>query len=125
MGEETQFWGVVQRVSPSGTRPFAWRRKEPEVDDVEYYPVFTFREGAEAFVRDAGHLRVYDVAIGSQGEELEELLTESPQLQQMLADIRLLERSEIPLDHPVLCDPVYGQGGSDFMTWGALLEEGE
>jgi hypothetical protein len=73
----------------------------------------------------AGYPSAYEVAIGSQGEELEELRTESPQLQQMLADIRLLERSEIPLDHPVLRDPVYGQGSSDFMTWGALLEEGE
>ena len=122
MGEETQFWGVVHRVSHSGTRPFPWRRKEPEVDDVEYYPVFTTRGGAEAFVLAAGYPSAYEVAIGTQGEELR---TESPQLQQMLADIRLLERSEIPLDHPVLRDPVYGQGGSDFMTWGALLEEGE
>jgi hypothetical protein len=122
MGEETQFWGVVERVSQSGTRPFRWRRKDPEAGDVEYYPVFTYREGAEAFVRDAGHLRVYDVALGSQGEELR---TESPELQQMLADIRPLERNEIPLDHPVLRDPVYGQGGPDFVTWADVLAEGE
>jgi hypothetical protein len=122
MGEETHFWGAVQRVSPSNTRPFRWRRKDPEAGAFEYYPVFTSREGAAAFVRAAGYPRAYDVALGSQGEELR---TEGSQLQQRLADIRPLKRSEIPLGHRVLRDPVYGQDGPDFVTWAELLAEGE
>jgi hypothetical protein len=123
MSEATEFFGVVQRVSPSSTHPFRWRRrKDPEAGDVEYYPVLTSRVGAKAFVRAAGHLRAYDVAIGSQGEEL---LSKAPPLQQMLADIRPLERSEISLDHRVLRDPVYRQYGPDFVTWADILAEGE
>jgi len=123
MDEETQFWGLVERVFPSSTRLLRLRRKDPEAGDVEYYyPVFTSRERAGAFAREAGYPRAYDVAIGSQGEKLR---TESPALQQMIEDIRPLERSEIPSYHQVLHDPVYGQGGPDFVAWADLWAEGE
>jgi hypothetical protein len=113
---------VVQRVPPSSTRPIRWRRVDPEEGVVEYCPVFTSREDAEVFVLAAGYPSAYEVAIDPQGEEQR---TESPQLQQMLADVRPLERSEIPLDHRVLRNPVYGQGGPAFVTWEELLAEGE
>jgi hypothetical protein len=123
MSEATEFFGVVERVSPSSTRPFRWRRrKDPEAGAVKYYPVFTSREGAKTFLRAVGHPSLYDVAIGSQGEEL---LTDAPPLQHMLADIRAVEHSEIPLDHRVLRDPVYGQDVPAFATWADILAEGE
>ena len=123
MSEEAQFWSVVERVRSGGTRPRRWRLKDPQVGNFEYYPVFTSQDTAKAFVRAAGYPDAYDVAIGSQGEELR---TESLPLQQMLDDIRPLDRGEIPLDHRVVRDPVYGQVGSDdFVTWGELLGESE
>jgi hypothetical protein len=122
MIEVTEFWGVVDRELLGATRPFRWRRKDPEAGVFEYYPVFTSRGDAEVFVHAAGNPSAYDVAVGSQGEELH---TESLPLRQMIEDIRRLERGEIPPDHRVLRDPIYGQDGPDFVTWGELLEEGE
>jgi hypothetical protein len=113
MSEEAELLGVVKRMPLGDTRPFQWRRQ-----GVLYYPVFTSRETAEAFVRAAGYPGAYDVAIGLRGEELR---TESLPLTEMLQDIRPLDRDEIPLDHKVVRDPVYGQGGpDDFVTWREL-----
>lgn len=117
MSETTEFLGVVERVLFGDTRPFRWRRKTPEREVFEYYPVFTSRGGAEAFVRAAGYPDAYDVAIGSQGAELR---TESLPLTEMIRNIRPLGPGEIPSNHKVALDPVHGEA-FDFVTWGELL----
>jgi hypothetical protein len=117
MSEATEFLGVVQPALPGETRPLPFRRKTPEAGVVEYFPVFTSREGAEAFVRAAGYPDAYDVAIGSRGEELR---TESLPLTEMLRNIRPLGPGEIPSDHKVALDPIHGEP-ADFVTWGELL----
>ena len=117
MSEATEFLAVVQRGLFGDTRPFRWRSKDPEVGVFEYYPVFTSREAAEAFVRSAGYPSAYDVAIGLRGEELR---TESLPLTEMLRNIRPLGPGEIPSAHKVSLDPVHGEA-ADFVTWGELL----
>jgi hypothetical protein len=117
MSEATEFLGVVQGELLGDTRPVRLRSKDREEGHFWFYPVFTSREGAEAFVRAAGYPDAYDLAIGSQGAELR---TESLPMTEMLRNIRPLGPGEIPSNHKVALDPVHGEA-FDFVTWGELL----
>jgi hypothetical protein len=60
MSEATEFLGVVQRELLDNTHPVLLRSKDREEGHFWFYPVFTSREGAEAFVRAAGYPDAYE-----------------------------------------------------------------
>ena len=93
MSEETNFWGVAVQGYGKGGYPASvllpgWRLRLgfPGSKPVPFYPVFSSRESASAFVRE-------------HGVQLEEDL-----LKNLLEDIRLIQRSEVPPEHYVLSD---------------------
>ena len=104
MGEETNFWGIATSRRRDETRLFSWRATAPGAKTFRFYFVFSSRERAEKFVREHG----------------EKLMVEVPQLvEDLLENIRPIERDEIPEEHYVLSDC------KGLVTWAKLLGEGE
>ena len=101
MSEETQFWGVVAPrlpavLWPQGTGLLPWRGRGPDGKAVHYYPLFSSRERAAAFVNE-------------RGRELDLHLVDD-----VRANLRRIYRDEIPEEHYVNLD------GQALVTWGQL-----
>jgi hypothetical protein len=109
LSEETRFWGVVvprwpAHLWPHGTGLLQWPGKLPDGKPIHYYPLFSSKARAKAFVRE-------------RGQEL--MVNNRKTFEKTLEDIRWIYRDEIPDDYYVTLD------GGGFVTWAELLAEGE
>ena len=107
MSEERELWGVGTPRALRGNPLLPWRLSAPDGEVIPVYPVFSSKEKAEEFAKDAFARGTGDNDIGS------------PALLDLIENIRKIEPDEIPAQHYVMSDR------EGFVKWSELLGDSE